>query len=538
MQVEPNGVVHLLENIPLNNTYQHTIRFTDTTAQYNWFYSKRAHTLNKMTYQRAESGIMRIQKSVDEVYKCNYLMFQNTGFASKWFYAFITGVEYVNNMTTEITYEIDVMQTWFVGCELKQCFIERSHTATDNIGDNLVAENFSVSDFTYSSPQRAFTQEWSFVIVGTLKFNNAGPGSINDWQKVWDTKRACRTAGNLTFNHGKLSNEGQLAALEALFGSDDWLGKPDPQQSLVVGAFMFPHELLEEGNEATATTPATFTMSFGLNDAKSGMFEGHGSEIKNNKLFTHPYSCLEISNNEGIKTELPFEQFDDDNNMTIRVVSDYSPSPVIIAYPTGFMGRGTNPEYAVTISEMPQLHVGTDPYIQWLTRAKSQFVGAALATGATIAAAALNPATLPASLSLGAFAGVEGLSLAGKAGGMLAQGLARKGTEPPQLIGGKSSSSLYGAGELNIVGHFKSAKWDIVKRIDNYFTTFGYAINNTEQPNIDSRPHWNYIKLSNPTITGPAPAQAISNIANILTNGITFWHNGDNVGNYSLDNSV
>lgn len=57
---------------------------------------------------------MRVEKKAEDLYDCNYLAFQNTSFGSKWFYAFITSVEYVNNITSEITFEIDVLQTYFL----------------------------------------------------------------------------------------------------------------------------------------------------------------------------------------------------------------------------------------------------------------------------------------------------------------------------------------------------------------------------------------------------------------------------------------
>ena len=56
-------------------------------------------------------------------------------------------------------------------------------------------------------------------------------------------------------------------------------------------------------------------------------------------------------------------------------------------------------------------------------------------------------------------------------------------------------------------------------------------------PNINSRPHWNYVKTINCVIVGEAPSDDIATICGIFNNGITFWKNGDEVGNYNLDNS-
>lgn len=78
---------------------------------------------------------------------------------------------------------------------------------------------------------------------------------------------------------------------------------------------------------------------------------------------------------------------------------------------------------------------------------------------------------------------------------------------------------------------------DYCESIDNFFSVFGYATNKVKLPNIGSRPHWNYIKTTNCAIVGEAPSEDIKQMCNIFNNGITFWKNGDEVGNYNLDNS-
>ena len=113
MYIEPQTNVKLLRNVPLDNTYEHTIYFGDAGSQTSYFSGLTKYNLTNYTYQRVNSNQMRVAKKADDLYDCNYLMFQNTAFGSKWFYAFVTGVEYVNNETSTITYEIDVMQTWF-----------------------------------------------------------------------------------------------------------------------------------------------------------------------------------------------------------------------------------------------------------------------------------------------------------------------------------------------------------------------------------------------------------------------------------------
>ena len=47
---------------------------------------------------------------------------------------------------------------------------------------------------------------------------------------------------------------------------------------------------------------------------------------------------------------------------------------------------------------------------------------------------------------------------------------------------------------------------------------------------------WTYTKTRGCVLVGDAPADDVRAICNIYDSGITFWKNGNEVGNYSLDN--
>ena len=113
MYIEPNTVIKILKDCPLDNSYDHTIFFTSASDQLSFFNEHTKYALDKQSYQRVKRGYMRVSIQAENLYDCNYLMFQNTSFGTKWFYAFIKSVEYINNVTSEIEFEIDVMQTWF-----------------------------------------------------------------------------------------------------------------------------------------------------------------------------------------------------------------------------------------------------------------------------------------------------------------------------------------------------------------------------------------------------------------------------------------
>lgn len=140
MQIAPTSKILLLKGCPLNKKYTDTIYFNSVEDQWNYFYSLEKKEFLNTQYVRVNDGKIRVGIVADQIYSYNYLMFQNTAYGNKWFYAFITNVHYVNNSTSIVEYEIDVMQTWFFEAVLQPSFVEREHTATDNPGEWVAAE--------------------------------------------------------------------------------------------------------------------------------------------------------------------------------------------------------------------------------------------------------------------------------------------------------------------------------------------------------------------------------------------------------------
>lgn len=52
-------------------------------------------------------------------------MYQNKNYSSKWFYAFISNMRYVNDNTTFIQLQTDLWQTWQFDLTFKRSFVER-----------------------------------------------------------------------------------------------------------------------------------------------------------------------------------------------------------------------------------------------------------------------------------------------------------------------------------------------------------------------------------------------------------------------------
>ena len=93
MYIEPNSTIRLLNQVPIDSRYLDTFSWASQTAQTNYFTSKTKYTFTQQSYQRVQRGIARVQRIADDLYDVNYMMFKNTSFGNKWFYAFVNHVE-------------------------------------------------------------------------------------------------------------------------------------------------------------------------------------------------------------------------------------------------------------------------------------------------------------------------------------------------------------------------------------------------------------------------------------------------------------
>ena len=74
-------------------------------------------------------------------------MYKNTHYLNKWFYAYITKMEYENDNCTRIYIKTDVFQTWQFDLTYMKSFVEREHVNSDNIGEHTVDEGIATGEY-------------------------------------------------------------------------------------------------------------------------------------------------------------------------------------------------------------------------------------------------------------------------------------------------------------------------------------------------------------------------------------------------------
>lgn len=123
MAVTPNTVLRLLK-VPIEIDNKNQITFTNEQAQRNYFLSLPNIEIDEISYQRKDN-IIYFPAHIDNIINYNYVMYKNENYTNKWFYAFITNMEYENDYNTKISITTDVFQTWQFNLIFKESFIER-----------------------------------------------------------------------------------------------------------------------------------------------------------------------------------------------------------------------------------------------------------------------------------------------------------------------------------------------------------------------------------------------------------------------------
>ena len=183
--IAPNSTIEIFGDVSLSPGQEDTLFFASTAAKDSYFSGiTKLATFTGQSYTRRERGFIRVESTMLQLYRACYMRYKNTSFENKWFYAFVISVEYINNITVEIQFEIDVMVTWMGAFTLAQCFVERQHSLTDNPGDNIVEENLDTGDYVLNSIDRTrLIGNYSIIIGASVDQNGdevAGGTMVNN----------------------------------------------------------------------------------------------------------------------------------------------------------------------------------------------------------------------------------------------------------------------------------------------------------------------------------------------------------------------
>ena len=523
----PGTQISLCRGVPLNVRQEHTILFKTDTEQRAYFFARRHTVLNDYAYTRYK-WTLRVAAYAETARLWNYAFFKNP--QGKWYFYCITSVQYIHENVTELTLELDVLQTYMFDWSIKPCYVEREHSATDGLGENTIDEGLDTGELVTGAMARLeLDNNLSVMMAATI--------DVNKWylDNVEDGIIGAKYDGGFSqmqITATKVSDYGMLCDMLYKLNTT---GKSDA----IFAMWLYPTDLLSTstGDYADGLF-ARYVEGSAMKSIDITNRPNYFGEYKpkNMKLYQYPYSFMYATNNSGTAAVYRYEYFKGRPSFT--ALGNVSPDASITLVPLNYKGVDTNYDEGLLLSNLPQVMTNTDVYKMWLAQNQNTLNFQNAMGGVKIAAGVIaTTAGIATGNPTGAAGGFALLtSGASDIAGQLAA-KADKEVQPPQAKLSGSGNHNLALGLLQFDIYHKHVDACHAKVIDDYFTMYGYATRRVKIPNLNTRPYWNYVKTIGANIDGDFPQDDLAAIAAIFDRGVTFWHTND-VCNYNLDNSV
>lgn len=532
--------------VPLENDYKHTLYFTNLSSQLSYFAGKQVHTCDNFSYQRKDR-VIRYPMDYDELVTkgANYVMYRNNANTTKWYFAFITKMEYVNEGVTHIHIETDVIQTWLFDYTVRPSFVEREHCKDDTIGEHTIDEGLETGEYINQSRCSLSFGDDLMIVVGTTKnpdgemetgyhyngiysgmryycFQSTASNAINKWLAEYDADGIGEAVQCMFLAPSFLASKD---------GAIEW-GKPIPET-------WKPHKM--SLNKATGQTyDKEITFNF-RKDYLDNLYTP-----RNKKLMCYPYRFIMATNNAGASAVYKFENFrDEEAGTTERNRPLIEPSFTVEMcltpgcsgrmYPVKYNGPSVSPNYdeGLTMGKFPALNWASDVFTNWMTQNSVNLALDMLSGVGQIVAGGL---AIAGTGGIGAVMGggsiVGGVSQIAGAVGQIHQA----SFTPPQVKGNVNSGDVTTAMKKNEFDFIvRTIKNEYAKIIDDFFDMYGYKCHRVKTPETDHRMNYWFTKTIDANIDGNIPMEDMQKIKNCYNSGITFWKKPSNIGKYYID---
>ena len=541
------GKVYLCKDINLDKDYINVLNYTE--AQMLTLCTSQTHLVASKTncsFIRQNVNEIIVEVAYGTALQCNYMAFQNPDYSNKWFFAFIDDVVYNSESSTIIRFTIDEHSTWFDYWDAKSCFVMREHVRDDTIGLHTLPEGLEIGDYVVTGSGTIGATYFHYtkmhVCIGTSWIPDDTPS-------MYITNRLIGGVFSGTYYLVFKTTTDASKFIKA-YGE---LGHVKDIQCL----YMIPEVLANitasttwnQGNLGTQTNILFITLdgSTGARNIDTNISISQPTALdgytpKNKKLLCSPFSCLAITNNTGTMAEFKYEDFIS-NAPLFSLVGVQTPSCPMYLFPKNYKKDATADSgygWGIPLAKIPQGSWNADMYTNWMTQNGVNILGTRI--DAPTAHAIMGSAQALVGAGTGQFDSIgEGL------GNMFGatQELYRASMIPAQIGGQTTVGDVTFAYDKLAPTYYKmTVRAEYAEMCDNYLTKYGYSINKIKVPDMTSRTYYNYLKLGSQedigysNTNGSVPAKSMNIINNIYRKGVTIWHSHDNIGNYSLNNTI
>lgn len=590
--MKPLSEVYFLQNANVDYQMNNVLWLSTEQAEVDYFLSKAKFHFENCRAINNDGDAWEVTvplaqgHTLDDYYNCNYMMWRNPQFSGKWFYAYIGTPRPAAGYAVTVPFEIDQWQTWHWSCVFPETMVRRETVKDDSIGANTVEENIETGEFVISEDDKGEDayqvgtdiitySGWDstpcVLIVYTYKPKT--PGTSGDDASSYLIEAIADGVSKLTY---KLDNIAPVFAggrmQQGIYQACAFIAfeikKDSTQEELdasvqavnlymqnlvdgvmiqsvqilrMVPKFMAPASVgIQPNNTANPRTNKVV--------GKKSPTSFGGYVPKNNKLYTEQFNYIVIDNGAGTQQTLGYEYFKGDSidgdtpgTPTFRVHSQLSTNPScrLIPYSYKAPGRAENPMYAMDLNAYPQCSFSYNEmradYFANQSSYKVQGVQNAVKTAASIGQNVVTMATGGPSGIASGIAGIANTALD------VANTIAKQTDRAriPNIVQGVADSNIqFAIGRLTFTEYRMQVRPYFAKIIDNYFTAYGYAINDIKKPELNTRTRFNFIWTQGANILGDLPTDAKRVINAQLDAGLRIWHDPAAWMDYGPKNTI
>lgn len=379
--VEPNSDIELMQVQGLDNRYIHTLYFNSVESQSSFFANKVRVRFTKQSYQRANIGTLRIRTGYDSISGLNYLRFRNTpsndvspqARSNMWYYAFINSCTYINEQVTEVHYEIDEIQTWFIHSNTLPCLVLREHTNNDTPALNLEAEPFGseIYDSDLLKTDEHTNSDMSLVITASnVSFNKLTVYTQNNYTDGFY---------NPTTLMVKPIPQGTDAEIKEQLGEYtkqlfDWIKgfyDSDSGEQVTPKGDILSVRMFYTDYANLYTMPDTPNVQSEDGSQKHYILtvnkptEYDNFVPQNKKMLTYPFSFLVCTSGAGSAQQYKWEYFDG-NSANFDSYGCVTGEPIVSYIPLDYEGQTENIDQRFSITDFPMCPFSYDAFQAWM----------------------------------------------------------------------------------------------------------------------------------------------------------------------------
>lgn len=535
--IAPNTTVWLVNTL-LTAGSEDTFYFASLADQTAYFEARKLIGLTNYTYQREQRHFIKVGVNGSDMARviknANYMMWKNSSYENKNYYAFITEAEWINNEVVKLYFEMDYIQTYFFNYISPSCYLVRQHSETDNIGDNVLPEPVELGEYVITGENK------KCIPYGTSDVD------LNPCTVIAEVDQSQN--GRLVdgvYNHYKFA----ICSTDqtGIDAADNIIHQHITKPEEILAIYASRYFLVDVGYHSGVVYPSMnsrpIKRSIRVETINSNDTLDNYSP-KNKKLFTYPYTFLNVTNCKGSDINLRYEFWNKISGSTYHELIMYTnrglPNSVQIR-PYSYKGEtsqsesdGVSTDIFVELSGQPMGSSSIDSYASWAAQNQANIMGTAIKTVTGIAANGIQAANTGNPVNV---AGMLTSAVGGAVDVMTASYNASIAAD--RFSGTVSGSSIQYNNELDWCYYRRmSLQYQYARAIDNFFTMFGYTQNKIARPNRHARTRFTYVRTSGFNPMGNIPQDARRYISARYDAGIRFWvdHESNDFCNYTLDN--